>query len=64
MKFFTRNAHCCGFFNGLTAPVVLRKGENRILSAVLHGLGDNTGIVIIAAWLFAGLFDKLMAAIL
>ena len=30
--------------------------------AALRGLGDNAGVVIVAAWLFAGVFGKLMAA--
>lgn len=30
--------------------------------AAMRGIGDSTGIVIVTAWLFAGVFGKLMAA--
>ena len=30
--------------------------------AAMRGIGDKTGIVIVTAWLFAGVFGKLMAA--
>ncbi len=30
--------------------------------AAMRGIGDKTGIVIVSAWLFAGVFGKLMAA--
>ncbi len=31
-------------------------------NAAMRGIGDKTGIVIVTAWLFAGVFGKLMAA--
>lgn len=31
-------------------------------TTIIKGLGDNNGIVIVAAWLFAGVFGKLMVA--
>lgn len=31
-------------------------------TTLIKGLGDNNGIVIVTAWLFAGVFGKLMVA--
>lgn len=38
-----------------------RKKEDYCLAA-MRGIGDENGIVIITAWLFAGVFGQLMAA--
>ena len=38
-----------------------RKKEDYCLAA-MRGIGDENGIVIVTAWLFAGVFGKLMAA--
>ncbi len=38
------------------------KDKGEYCNAAMRGIGDTTGIVIVTAWLFAGVFGKLMAA--
>jgi Na+/H+ antiporter NhaC len=44
----------------LTAGLFLAKNKSDYCSALIHGLSDKNGIVIITAWIFAGVFGKLM----
>ena len=46
----------------LVIGLCFAKDKTEYCRAALRGLGDNTGVVIVAAWLFAGVFGKLMAA--
>ncbi len=47
-------AVCVGLF--------FAKNKEEYCKAAMRGIGDKTGIVIVTAWLFAGVFGKLMAA--
>lgn len=38
------------------------RDKSEYCKAAMRGMGDTTGIVIVCAWLFAGVFGKLMAA--
>ena len=38
------------------------KNKEEYCKALMRGIGDKTGIVIVTAWLFAGVFGKLMQA--
>lgn len=46
----------------IVAGLVVAKNKFEYSQSVLRGLGDKNGIVIITAWLFAGVFGKLMVA--
>ncbi len=46
----------------LVAGLLLARDKGTYCGAVLRGLGDKNGIVIFTAWLFAGVFGKLMVA--
>lgn len=46
----------------LAAGLFLARDKAEYCRAAMRGIGDQTGIVIVAAWLFAGVFGKLMAA--
>lgn len=46
----------------LAVGLFLAKDKTDYCKAAMRGIGDTTGIVIVAAWLFAGVFGKLMAA--
>lgn len=47
-------ALCVGLF--------FARNKEEYCKAAMRGIGDKTGIVIVTAWLFAGVFGKLMAA--
>ncbi len=46
----------------LAAGLFLARNKEDYCLAAMRGIGDRTGIVIVTAWLFAGVFGKLMAA--
>lgn len=46
----------------LVLGLVLARNKSHYCSAIMRGLGDKNGIVIVTAWLFAGVFGKLMVA--
>lgn len=46
----------------LAVGLFLAKDKKEYCKAAMRGIGDKTGIVIITAWLFAGVFGKLMVA--
>lgn len=46
----------------LAGGLLFAKDKQHYCSAVLRGLGDKNGMVIVAAWLFAGVFGGLMVA--
>ena len=46
----------------LAVGLFLAKDKSEYCQAAMRGIGDKTGIVIVTAWLFAGVFGKLMAA--
>lgn len=46
----------------LVAGLFFAKNKHEYCQAAMRGIGDSTGIVIITAWLFAGVFGKLMVA--
>lgn len=57
----TRPFWACAWI-ALVTGLFCAKDKTEYCRAALRGLGDNAGVVIIAAWLFAGVFGKLMAA--
>ena len=46
----------------LVVGLFFAKNKEDYCQAAMRGIGDKTGIVIVTAWLFAGVFGKLMAA--
>lgn len=46
----------------LCVGMLFAKNKAEYCKAAMRGIGDKTGIVIVTAWLFAGVFGKLMAA--
>ncbi len=46
----------------LAVGLFFAKNKSEYCKAAMRGIGDKTGIVIITAWLFAGVFGKLMVA--
>ncbi len=46
----------------LTIGLFFAKDKNEYCQSAMRGIGDKTGIVIVTAWLFAGVFGKLMVA--
>lgn len=46
----------------IVAGLFFAKNKNEYCQAAMRGIGDSTGIVIVTAWLFAGVFGSLMAA--
>ena len=46
----------------LAVGLFLAKDKKEYCKTAMRGIGDKTGIVIITAWLFAGVFGKLMVA--
>lgn len=46
----------------LTVGLFFARDKTEYCKAAMRGIGDKTGIVIVTAWLFAGVFGKLMAA--
>lgn len=55
-------AFWAGGWIGITAGLFFAKNKTDYCGAVMRGLGDKNGVVIITAWLFAGVFGKLMVA--
>ena len=46
----------------LAVGLFFAKNKEQYCLAAMRGIGDKTGIVIVTAWLFAGVFGSLMAA--
>ena len=46
----------------IVAGLFLARDKTAYCGSVMRGLGDRSGIVIVTAWLFAGVFGKLMVA--
>lgn len=46
----------------LAFGIFFARDKSEYCKAAMRGMGDTTGIVIVCAWLFAGVFGKLMAA--
>ena len=46
----------------LVIGIFFAKNPKDYCNAMMRGIGDQTGIIIVAAWLFAGVFGKLMVA--
>ena len=46
----------------LAVGLFFARDKAEYCKATMRGIGDKTGIVIVTAWLFAGVFGKLMAA--
>lgn len=46
----------------ISLGIFLAKDKNKYCLSVIRGLGNKNGIVIVTAWLFAGVFGKLMVA--
>lgn len=46
----------------LAVGLFFARDKAEYCKAAMRGIGDKTGIVIVTAWLFAGVFGKLMAA--
>lgn len=51
----------CGWL-ALAGGLFFAKNKTEYCKAVMRGIGNETGIVIVTAWLFAGVFGKIMAA--
>lgn len=46
----------------LAVGLFFARSKEEYCKAIMRGIGDKTGIVIVTAWLFAGVFGKLMQA--
>jgi len=46
----------------LTLGILFAKNRHHYCEAIMRGLGDKNGIVIVCAWIFAGVFGKLMVS--
>ncbi len=57
----TKPFWACGWI-ALAVGLFLARNKTEYCLSAMRGIGDKTGIVIIAAWLFAGVFGKLMVA--
>ncbi|SKA67591.1 Na+/H+ antiporter NhaC family protein [Desulfobaculum bizertense] len=57
----TKPFWACGWM-AIVAGLFFAKDKKEYCNAAMRGIGDKTGIVIITAWLFAGVFGKLMVA--
>lgn len=55
-------AFWAGGWLAIVAGLIFAKNKTEYCGAVMRGLGDKNGIVIVTAWLFAGVFGKLMVA--
>ncbi len=51
-----------GGWLALALGIFFAKDKRNYCESIMRGLGDENGIVIVAAWLFAGVFGKLMVA--
>ncbi|MFV0423480.1 Na+/H+ antiporter NhaC family protein [Oleidesulfovibrio sp.] len=57
----TKPFWACGWM-AIVAGLFFAKDKHEYCRAAMRGIGDKTGIVIITAWLFAGVFGKLMVS--
>lgn len=55
-------AFWAGGWIAIVVGLFFAKSKTNYCEAVMRGLGDKNGIVIITAWIFAGVFGKLMVA--
>src|SRR5690606_25590063 len=55
-------AFWAGGWLALVVGLFLAKNKRQYCEAVMRGIGDKNGIVIVTAWIFAGVFGKLMVA--
>ncbi len=46
----------------LAVGIFFAKNPKKYCEAMMRGIGDKTGIIIVTAWLFAGVFGKLMVS--
>jgi Na+/H+ antiporter NhaC len=58
----TPQAFWAGGWLAIVAGLFFAKNKQDYCGAIMRGLGDKNGIVIITAWIFAGVFGKLMVA--
>jgi Na+/H+ antiporter NhaC len=56
------SAFWAGGWLAIVAGLVLAKNKREYCECIMRGLGDKNGIVIVTAWIFAGVFGKLMVA--
>lgn len=56
----TPQAFWAGGWLAIVAGLFFAKNKTDYCGAIMRGLGDKNGIVIVTAWLFAGVFGKLM----
>ncbi|MGI6227788.1 MAG: Na+/H+ antiporter NhaC family protein [Peptococcales bacterium] len=56
------NAFWAGGWLAIVAGLFFAKNKKDYCESVMRGLGDKNGIVIVTAWIFAGVFGKLMVA--
>lgn len=57
----TKPFWACGWL-ALAGGLFFAKNKTEYCKAAMRGIGNETGIVIVTAWLFAGVFGKIMAA--
>lgn len=57
----TKPFWACGWL-ALAGGLFFAKNKSEYCKAAMRGIGNETGIVIVTAWLFAGVFGKIMAA--
>lgn len=55
-------AFWAGGWLAIVVGLFLAKNKKQYCEAVMRGIGDKNGIVIVTAWIFAGVFGKLMVA--
>jgi Na+/H+ antiporter NhaC len=58
----TPRAFWAGGWLAVAAGLFFAKNKEDYCGAVMRGLGDKNGIIIITAWIFAGVFGELMIA--
>jgi len=56
------SAFWAGGWLAIVAGLLLAKNKREYCECIMRGLGDKSGIVIVCAWIFAGVFGKLMVA--
>ena len=56
------SAFWAGGWLAIVAGLLFAKNKKDYCGSIMRGLGDKNGIVIITAWIFAGVFGKLMVA--
>lgn len=57
----TKPFWACGWL-ALAGGLFFARDKTEYCKAAMRGIGNQTGIVIVTAWLFAGVFGKIMAA--